>query len=37
MRELSCEAFLMHMEQQRKMKLGPDAPPLEEGLDETNS
>ena len=25
------EAFLMHMEQQRRMKLGPEAPPMEEG------
>ncbi|CAK9006216.1 unnamed protein product [Durusdinium trenchii] len=29
--EKQVEAFLMHMEQQRKMKLGPEAPPLEEG------
>eukprot|EP00435_Cladocopium_sp_Y103_P035220 s1158_g9.t1 len=29
--EKQVQAFLMHMEQQRKMKLGPDAPPMEEG------
>ena len=25
------QAFLMHMEQQRKMRLGPEAAPMEEG------
>ena len=25
------QAFLVHMEQQRRMKLGPDAPPMEQG------
>jgi len=29
--EKQVEAFLMHMEQQRRMKLGPEAPPMEEG------
>ena len=31
-RPTACtQAFLMHMEQQRRMKLGPEAPPMEEG------
>lgn len=29
--EKQVQAFLMHMEQQRRMKLGPEAPPMEEG------
>ena len=27
----SLQAFLVHMEQQRRMRLGPEAPPMEQG------
>ena len=27
----SPQAFLVHMEQQRRMRLGPEAPPMEQG------
>ena len=28
---LPVQAFLVHMEKQRRLKLGPDAPPMEQG------